>query len=105
MDMVMKSFLIMIFAASYAVSDIAWRIVLITAGLIIFVIGLVFAMKIETKAGYYECGNCHYRYVPSYKATFFSPHTGRTRYMRCPKCGMKTWNKKVLTKNDEEDID
>lgn len=74
------------------------RIGLIIIGLIPFIIGVGYAIKIEQVAGYYECGNCHFKYIPTYKSVFFSMHSGRTRYMKCPKCGEKTWNKKVISK-------
>ena len=92
------SFLILIFVASFV--DMAnWlRIVLIVIGLIIFFIGAHNALRIEQTAGYYECQKCHHKYVPSYKSVFFAMHTGRTRYMKCPECGKRSWNKKVLSK-------
>lgn len=74
------------------------RIVLVFSGLIPAIIGLCFAVKIEQVAGYYECQHCKHRYVPTYKAVSFAPHMGRTRYMLCPECGQKSWQKKVLTK-------
>lgn len=87
-----------VFLASF-VKMIDWlRIVLICIGVIPFAIGLYFAIKIEQIAGYYECDHCHYRYVPSYKKVLLSKHINRTRKMKCPKCGKKSWNKKVLTK-------
>lgn len=57
-----------------------------------------FALKIEQVAGYYECAKCHHRYVPTFSSVFFAMHVNRTRYMKCPKCNQKSWNKKVLTK-------
>ena len=66
--------------------------------LIPLLIATPFALKIEQKAGYYECQRCKYRYVPTYKAVNLAPHMGRTRYMRCPNCGKKSWQKKVLSK-------
>lgn len=90
------SFFIMIFTASYFVSNIACRIVLICVGIINVIIGILFAIKIEKEAGFYECGCCHYKYIPSYKSVLWSMHYGRTRYMRCPKCGKKSWNKKTI---------
>ncbi len=58
-----------------------------------------FAIKIEQKAGYYVCGKCGHKYVPQYGSVFFAMHIHRTRYMRCPKCGKHSWNKKVLSKD------
>lgn len=74
------------------------RICLIIAGVIPCLVGLFFALKIEQTAGYYECAECGHRYVPTFGRVLWAPHMGRTRYMKCPKCGKTTWNKKVLKK-------
>ena len=63
---------------------------------IIFFIGISFTLKIETIAGYYECKKCHHKYIPKYNDVFWSIHFGRTRYLKCPKCNEKSWNKKVI---------
>ena len=65
--------------------------------------GFCFAVRIEQIAGYYECGRCHHKYIPSYKSVNLAPHMGRTRYMRCPKCNKKSWNKKVISKGEDND--
>ena len=57
-----------------------------------------FALKIEQKAGYYACQRCGHKYIPEYCSVFMAMHMGRTRYMKCPKCGMKSWQKKVISK-------
>ena len=74
------------------------KALLILAGLIPFLVGMCYALKIEQVAGYYECAECGHRYVPTYRSVFFAPHVNRTRHMRCPKCGEKSWQKKVLSK-------
>ena len=74
------------------------RIVLIFAGMLPLLIATPFMLKIEQVAGYYKCGNCGHCYIPSYKAINMAPHYGRTRKMRCPECGKKTWQKKVISK-------
>ncbi|MBQ3218982.1 MAG: helix-turn-helix transcriptional regulator [Clostridia bacterium] len=73
--------------------------VLILASLIPLLVATPFAIKIEQKAGYYECGNCGHKYVPKYQSVFMAMHMGRTRYMKCPNCGKRTWNKKVIKKD------
>lgn len=88
--------LICVFAASFAVSNLYWRIGLIVFGFVSFIIGISFAVKIETDAGFYECGHCHHKYIPKYKDVLWSMHSGRTRYLKCPKCEHKSWNKKVV---------
>lgn len=74
------------------------RAVLIFSGVIPAAIGFAFAMKIEQIAGYYECRLCGHRYVPTIKAMNAAMHMGRTRYLRCPKCQRKSWQKKVIEK-------
>ena len=74
------------------------RLVLVFSGFIPAIIGVCFTVKIEQVAGYYACQHCGHRYVPTYKAVNLSMHMGRTRYMRCPECGKRSWQKKVLTK-------
>lgn len=73
------------------------KVLIIIGGLIVFLIVCFFLLKIEQVAGYYECKHCHHRYVPTYKQVNLAMHMGRTRYMKCPKCGKKSWNKKVLS--------
>ena len=90
------SFLILIFIASYLEMGTWLRILLIVVGSIIFAFGVGNALKIEQVAGYYECSDCHHKYVPTYQSVFWAPHMGRTRKMKCPNCGKKGWHKKVL---------
>lgn len=68
-------------------------------GMAQFIVCMMFALKIEQVAGYYECRECGHRYVPSYKSVNMAMHMGRTRYMKCPKCGKRSWQKKVLNKD------
>lgn len=92
------TFITMIFIASYIQMDDILRILLIILGSILFMVGCAACLMIEQKAGYYECKHCGNKYVPTYNQVLFSKHMGRTRYMKCPKCEKKTWNKKVVAK-------
>ncbi len=74
------------------------RMVLMFSGFIPCFAGFFFALKIEQIAGYYECRHCKHRYVPTMKAINLSMHAGRTRYMKCPNCGKRSWQKKVIGK-------
>ena len=92
------SFIVLIFAASFAVTSSVWRIVMILIAAGIFVIGMLYCLRLEHDAGYYECPNCGKKYVPSMKAVVMAPHRGRSRRMKCPYCGKRGFHKKVLTK-------
>ena len=87
-----------IMIASFVQMDNWIRIVLIVFGIIPFVIGICYAIRIEQIAGYYECSNCNYKYIPTYKSVLFSTHFNRTRKMKCPNCNKKSWHKKVISK-------
>ena len=93
------TFFVLIFVASFIEMQYWLRIGLIVLGFIIFFIGISKAIKIEQTAGYYECEKCHYKYVPEYSSVLLAMHMGRTRYMKCPKCGKKSWQKKVISKS------
>ena len=92
--------LAMVFMASFIEMPVLLRIVLILFALVMLFTVSFIAVGIEQKAGYYECQNCHHRYVPTYWQTNLAMHMGRTRYMKCPECGKRSWQKKVLTKED-----
>ena len=72
--------------------------VIVATSVIPLLIATPFALKIEQTAGYYECKKCCHRYVPTYKGVFLAMHYGRTRYMKCPQCNKRSWQKKVISK-------
>ena len=72
--------------------------VLCSLGALIIISAIVYGLKIEHDAGYYECPECKERYIPSMKAVVLAPHYGTTRKMRCPHCNKRGYHKKVMTK-------
>lgn len=92
--------LIMVFVASFVEMPVWLKIALIAFALVMIFVVAFIAVGIEQKAGYYECRYCRHRYVPTYWQVNLAIHTGRTRYMKCPECGKRSWQKKVLTKED-----
>ena len=92
--------IVLIFVAAF-IQMPAW----LGGALIVFAVAIIdtaafLAVGIEQKAGYYACQKCGHRYVPTYWQTNLAPHAGRIRYMKCPKCGKRSWQRKVLTKED-----
>lgn len=72
------------------------RVVLIIIGGVPFGVSIFYLIRIEQIAGYYECSECGHKYIPTYRSVLFAMHVNRTRKMKCPKCGKKSWQKKVL---------
>ena len=71
---------------------------LVLLSIIPLLVATPFAIKIEQKAGYYECQKCGHKHIPKYCSVFLAMHINRTRYMKCPKCNKKSWQKKVISK-------
>ena len=92
------TFFILIFVASFVEMENWVRILLIALGLATFILGMFNCLKIEQTAGYYECTKCHHKYVPTYSKVLWSMHINRTRYMKCPECKQRSWQKKVISK-------
>lgn len=91
-------FFALVLVASLVTMEEWLRILLIIIGFMPLLIACPFMLKIEQTAGYYECQKCGNRYVPTYSSVFLAPHINRTRYMKCPECHKKSWQKKVLSK-------
>ena len=74
--------------------------ILMAAACAVFVIGFISAVHGERTIGYYKCGVCGKKFIPSYieYAACLKGFTGRR--MKCPDCGKKTWCKKVMSKED-----
>ena len=72
--------------------------VIICVATVILVIAAFIALKFEVDAGYYECKNCHHKFIPTYKQVLLASHISTTRHLRCPECNKKSWCKKVMTK-------
>lgn len=92
------SFLIQVLVAVFFVKNTTAQILLFILAFAFLIVGVSFALKIEAETGYYECQKCHNKYVPKYSSVYFAMHLGTTRYMKCPKCDKKSWQKKVMSK-------
>ena len=93
--------LFMMGIAAYVEMPVQVKALIIEVSVIMVIVVAFVAVGIEQRVGFYECGECHHRYVPTYWSTNLAPHIGRTRYMKCPKCGKRSWQHKVLTGSEE----
>ena len=67
----------------------------------ILLIVCFYGFKLEVDAGYFECRHCHHVFEEkNYFKLLMAPHMGTSRYQKCPKCGKRTFAKKVMTKED-----
>lgn len=91
-------YLIVIMIVSFSNMQDSTRVLIIMILTVFVFIECLLALRIEQQAGYYECRKCHHKYVPTYSNVLWAMHINRTRYMKCPKCQKRSWQKKVLTK-------
>jgi len=94
----MIALLAAIFFARFFIPEGVWQLITVLGACVVFLIPCFYALKLEVSVGVYKCKNCGHEIVPTYKEVMMAPHRGFTRYLICPKCGMRTWCKKVLKK-------
>ncbi len=92
----MMIFLSLTFLASYLEMEYWLRVLLIVFGLVVAMIGIMFSLRIEQVAGYYECKKCNHKYVPTFNQVLWAMHCNRIRYMKCPHCNKRSWQRKVV---------
>ena len=85
-----------LFLISLFMPEGPWQLVAILTLTVLFLIPCFYALKLEISVGAYKCKNCGHEIVPTYTQALNAMHRGTTRYLKCPKCGKRTWCKKVL---------
>ena len=88
-----------VFLTAYLIPEGVWQLVSIIGLCIVFLIPCFYALKLEVSVGAYKCKNCGHEIVPTYAQALNAMHMGTTRYLKCPKCGKRTWCKKVWKNN------
>ena len=94
--------LIMCSVAAYIEMPQWTKILLIAVAILLILAAAFIGVRIEQKAGYYECQCCHNRYSPTYAQTILALQGGGRRFMKCPACGKRSWQKKALSKETEK---
>lgn len=69
------------------------RITLLAVAIIIISIGATVGIVWERTVFSFECSHCKNRFVPTVGAYLAGMHTWSKRYLKCPKCGKKSWCK------------
>ena len=93
------SFLSIYYFAIYMIDQlniILLPTIMMIIGIVILFASVIVFLRIEQKAGYYVCAKCGHKHIPTYSKVCWAMHFGRTRYMKCPHCQQKSWNKKVI---------
>ena len=88
-----------LFIIRFCMPEGPWMIVAILALCVVFLIPCFYALKLEVSVGAYKCKKCGHEIVPTYTQALNAMHAGTTRYLKCPKCGKRSWCKKVIDKD------
>lgn len=59
--------------------------------LVVSNIALILLVAVNTEV--YECCHCGEKFVPTMREYLMGAHTTKKRYLRCPYCHKKGWNK------------
>ena len=84
--------------AAFLIPEGVWQLVAILGLCVVFLIPCFYALKLEVSVGAYKCKNCGCEIVPTYTQALNAMHRGTTRYLKCPKCGKRSWCKKIIKK-------
>lgn len=76
------------------------KVFIILFACLVFAVGIYTAMYLELEAGYFACKHCGHRFKASWGAYLMGMHVLRTRYLKCPVCGKKSWCNYVLGKEE-----
>lgn len=74
------------------------RLLLAGIALITIFSDIVLVLLIAVSTEIFGCEKCGQKFVPTLTAYVFGPHTLTRRYLKCPHCGKKSWNKSRIRK-------
>ncbi len=94
----MLSSLAIIFIAAFSATQIWLRLVMIGIALIIMISNVSVILLVAVSTEIYECDKCGEKFTPTLSAYLLAPHTFNKRYLKCPCCGKKSWNKSHIRK-------
>ncbi len=93
------SSLILILISAYFISQLWLRLVMIGIALIIIFSNILVILLVAVSTEIYTCENCKEKFVPTFSHYLLAPHTFKRRYLKCPHCGKKSWNRSHIRKN------
>lgn len=64
--------------------------------IVVVVVGLYLVLSWHTAKYAYVCKACGEKFSITLLQNMVAPHTLSTQYLRCPKCGQRTWATGVL---------
>lgn len=83
----------LILLSAFFITEVWLCLVLTGIALIVIISDIAVILLIAVSTEIYECNNCGEKFVPTLSAYLLGPHTFSRRYLKCPHCGKKCWDK------------
>lgn len=90
--LVILSSLALIVLSALFITQIWFKFVVIGIALIVIFADIAVILLVAVSTEIYKCENCGEKFVPTLTAYLLSPHTFKKRYLKCPRCGKKSWD-------------
>ena len=99
--MVLSSVLVIAsaFLVEYKLINEVYAVILLIVSMIFLYICIFYLAKYDYETGIYKCKKCGRTFKPTFEAYFWGAHTIKTRYLKCPDCGQKSWCFRKHTEN------
>ena len=92
------SSLALIIISAFFITQVWLRLVMIGIALIVIISNIAVILLVAISTEIYKCENCGEKFVPTLSAYLLAPHTFTRRYLKCPHCDKKCWNKSHFRK-------
>ena len=96
------SSLSLLFVVSFVELSLTWRIVLTAISIFIMLVGIIVCALLEMRKAMFICQKCDEEFQPTKTAYIMGIHTITRRYLKCPKCGKRSWCRRSLKDIDKK---
>ena len=95
------SSLSLIMVAGLAPLTTGWRIAFTAIGLVVMALGIFVCALLEMRQAVFVCKKCGAKFMPTTMQYINGPHTITKRYLKCHKCGQRSWCKRYFGDSEE----
>lgn len=83
----------LILLAGFVIEEVWIKILVCVMSVLLVVSNIALILLVAVNTEVYECCHCGEKFVPTMRKYLMGAHTMKKRYLRCPYCHKKGWNK------------
>lgn len=83
----------LILLAGFVIEEVWIKILVCVMSVLLVVSNIALILLVAVNTEVYECCHCGEKFVPTMREYSMGAHTMKKRYLRCPYCHKKGWNK------------